>query len=247
MAGRIFWAGDSTVKQNNFTTYPQTGIGQGFLLYVKTGVQVFNYAENGRSTKSFLAEGRLIPIEEQIGEGDFLFIQFGHNDEKENDPDRFTEPYGSYQDNLVLFIDTARKHGAHPVLITPLYRRMFDEKGVLIEGNHLDYPDAMKELGSRMSVPVVDLCESSRQLYIRTGDEASREWFMQLKPGVFPNYPDGKKDNSQLVYHGAVTMAGLIVDGLRALGGVYADILMDTDEKLSAKDSALLAEEIKGN
>lgn len=79
---KIFWAADSTVQTNDYTTYPQTGIGQVFPLFVKPEYQVCNHAKNGRSTKSFMDEGRLKAIEEKIGAGDFLFIQFGHNDEK---------------------------------------------------------------------------------------------------------------------------------------------------------------------
>ena len=83
----IFWAGDSTVKQNSIATYPQTGIGQVFDRYVKRyQVQIENYAENGRSTKQFIDEGRLATIYDRIHAGDFLFVQFGHNDEKASDP-----------------------------------------------------------------------------------------------------------------------------------------------------------------
>ena len=129
MDTKIFWAGDSTVKQNNYTSFPQTGIGQAFALFIKQSIRIENYAQNGRSTRSFIAEGRLDAIDKRIGEGDFLFIQFGHNDEKKQDPSRYTESFGSYQENLLKFIDVARKHGAHPVLITPLYRRKFNEDG----------------------------------------------------------------------------------------------------------------------
>jgi len=122
-AVRIFWAADSTVQTNDITTYPQTGIGQVFSLYTRDGVVVSNHAKNGRSTKSFMDEGRLDVIDGQISEGDFLFIQFGHNDEKNEDPTRYTEPYSTFMENLKAYIDVARKHKANPVLITPLKRR----------------------------------------------------------------------------------------------------------------------------
>ena len=114
---KIFWAADSTVQTNDFTKYPQTGIGQVFPLFVKNEYQIVNHAKNGRSTKSFMDEGRLKAIEEQIGAGDFLFIQFGHNDEKKEDPTRFTEPFSTYMENLETFIRVARDHSAYPVLI----------------------------------------------------------------------------------------------------------------------------------
>ena len=118
----IYWAGDSTVQTNRIATYPQTGIGQVFPLYIKEEIVVSNHAKNGRSTKSFMDEGRLAAIEEKIGEGDFLFIQFGHNDWNEK-PERHTVAFGDYQDNLKLFISKAREKKAFPVLITPVYRR----------------------------------------------------------------------------------------------------------------------------
>ncbi|MDE7018469.1 MAG: GDSL family lipase, partial [Lachnospiraceae bacterium] len=96
----IFWAGDSTVQYNGIMTYPQTGIGQVLHLFLKPEVKVENHAKNGRSTKSFIDESRLPAIYDKISEGDFFFIQFGHNDEKKEDPDRYTEPFSDYMVNL---------------------------------------------------------------------------------------------------------------------------------------------------
>lgn len=135
---RIFWAGDSTVKQNDFTSYPQCGIGQGFSLFVKKEIIIVNRAENGRSTKSFIDEGRLEFIKENIRKGDFLFIQFGHNDEKKNDPQRYTDPYSDYMVNLEKFVNAARNKGAWPVFITPLERRCFIDEEHLDIGEHTD-------------------------------------------------------------------------------------------------------------
>ena len=119
----IFWAGDSTVKQNGIATYPQTGMGQVFDRYTAPfQVLIDNCAENGHSTKSFIDEGRLDDIDARIREGDFLFIQFGHNDEKVNEPSRNTDPEGAFRENLARFARVARKHAATPVLITPLTR-----------------------------------------------------------------------------------------------------------------------------
>ncbi|MGN0779629.1 MAG: GDSL family lipase, partial [Aristaeellaceae bacterium] len=119
----IFWAGDSTVKQNSIETYPQTGIGQVFDRFVRRyEVQVENYAENGRSTRQFIDEGRLAVIYDRITEGDFLFIQFGHNDEKVQDPARYTDPDTDFPVNLGKFVNVARNKKATPVFITPLTR-----------------------------------------------------------------------------------------------------------------------------
>lgn len=230
MAQKIFWAGDSTVKQNDFTSYPQTGIGQGFQLYMKKNIIMMNKAENGRSTKSFIDEGILTTIDEEIEKGDFLFIQFGHNDEKA-DEKRHTDAYGSYQDNLRKFVDVARNHEAHPVFITSLYRRLFKEDGILIDNTHLDYPDAMIALGNEIDVPVIDLCSISKIYIQNLGDEKSKSLFMHLDKDAYEHYKDGKEDNTHLQYTGAVAFAGIIADELRKIGGIYADLLLPLNMK----------------
>src|SRR5699024_7038143 len=101
----IYWAGDSTVKENSILTYPQTGMGQVFGRFVRRmEVRVENHSENGRSTKSFLEEGRLETIRERMQPGDFLFIQFGHNDEKAEDPARYTSPEDTFRGYLAVFV-----------------------------------------------------------------------------------------------------------------------------------------------
>jgi len=121
---------------------------------------------------------------------------------------------------------TAKNHKAHPVLITPLYRRHF-LKGKLTENVHMDYPKALIELGIRMEVPIIDLCEKSRNLIEKTGDEKSSSWFMNLKENQFKNYPKGLEDDSHLRYEGAVVMAELVAESLRELGGIYKELLLD--------------------
>ena len=224
---RIFWAADSTVQTNNITTYPQTGIGQVFSLYVRDGVTVVNHAKNGRSTKSFMDEGRLKKIDEQIGAGDYLFIQFGHNDEKSEDPTRYTEPFSTFMENLETYIDVARKHGAYPVLITPLERRCFVDEKHLGMGAHSDYVAAMKQTAEKCNVPLVDLYSMSRGELKKAGEPGSRRWYMYFSAGEYKNYPEGKTDNTHLRYDGAVLYAGLIAKGLEELGGHYKDLLLD--------------------
>lgn len=224
---KIFWAGDSTVQYNDITTYPQTGIGQVFSLYIKEEYQVENHAKNGRSTKSFMDEGRLQAIDEAISAGDFLFIQFGHNDEKIEDPTRYTEPFSTFKENLKIFIEVARKHGAYPVLITPLERRCFNENRELGPGAHGDYVAGMKQTAAEEQVPLVDLYSMSRAKLTETGYEETLNWFMNLPEGAFANYPEGKEDNTHLQYKGAVTFAGLIAEGIHKLGGIYAELLLE--------------------
>ncbi len=226
---KIFWAADSTVQTNTYLTYPQTGIGQVFPLFIKKEYSVENHAKNGRSTKSFMDEGRLKAIEERIGEGDFLFIQFGHNDEKINDPSRYTEPFSSYIENLETFIKVAREHGAYPVLITPLERRCFDESGVLGEGAHGDYVAGMKQVAEKNNVPLVDLYTKSRVALKELGEPSSRKWYMNFPADEYKQRPDGSVDNTHLRYDGAVNFASMIAEGLKELGGIYEAILLDEE------------------
>lgn len=223
----IFWAGDSTVQTNDYTTYPQTGIGQVFSLFLKEEYRVENYARNGRSTKSFIDEGRLQKIEERIGQGDFLFIQFGHNDEKIEDPTRYTEPYSSFMENLECFVKVARTHGAYPVLITPLERRRFDPSGGLEPSLHTDYVEGMKRAAEQNNVPLVDLFSMSREALQQAGEQESRRWYMFFPEETYREHPEASGDNTHLRYEGAVRYGSMIAKGLRALGGIFQDLLID--------------------
>lgn len=224
---RIFWAGDSTVQTNDYTTYPQTGIGQVFSLFIKQEYSVENHAKNGRSTKSFMEEGRLETIEERIGEGDFLFIQFGHNDEKIEDPSRYTDPFASFMENLEVYIDAARTHGAHPVLITPLERRCFVSEKRLDIGAHSDYVTGMKQTAEKCGVPLVDLYTMSRLELKSAGEKSSRRWYMYFPAKEYTAHMEESKDNTHLRYDGAVKFAGLIARGLKELGGIYGEMLLE--------------------
>lgn len=225
----IFWAADSTVQYNDITTFPQTGIGQVFHLFLKPDVVVENHAKNGRSTKSFVDESRLPAIYDRITEGDFLFIQFGHNDEKREDPDRYTEPFGDYMMNLEKFVNVARNKKAWPVFITPLERRCFVDEKHLGPGEHGDYVKAMKQAAKKLEVPVVDLYNMSRAEMEKAGAEKTKEWYMHLPEGIYPYHMEGLADNTHLKYAGAVVYGGCIARGLKKLGGIYSDLLVAWD------------------
>lgn len=226
MEKRIYWIGDSTVHFNHADTWPQRGIGQELEAYLRPGVVVWDYAENGRSTKSFWDQGLFEPVQKAMGEGDFLFIQFGHNDEKSEDPARHASPE-DFQKNLLRYADLARAAGALPVLITPLTRRRFE--GERLTESHGAYPAAVRELAAREGVPLIDLTASSRALVEGLGDEASRELYMNFPAGLYPGYPEGSGDNTHLRQWGAFRFAGLVAEGLKALGGVYAELLYDPE------------------
>ena len=230
----IFWAGDSTVACNKHDTYPQTGIGQAFDRYTGDDVVICNRAVNGRSTKSFIDENRLAYIYNEISKGDFLFIQFGHNDEKKQDLLRYTDPHGEFIVNLGKFVNVARNKGAYPVFITSVERRLFDENGNLMPSAHTEYVLGMKEAGEKFDVPVVDLFSKSRSFLEKTGDEGSRKYYMNLQPGEAAWAPDGQKDNSHLKYEGAMLYAGMIADGLKEIGGIYASLLAEGEPQEAA-------------
>lgn len=223
----IYWAGDSTVQYNSIKTYPQTGIGQVFNLFIKPEVKISNHAKNGRSTKSFIDESRLADIYDSITEGDFLFIQFGHNDEKKDDPARYTEPFSEFMVNLEKYVNVARNKKAYPVIITPVERRNFIDESAPCEFDHTDYVAAMKQTAEKLDVPLIDLNSMSRAELKRIGTEASKDWYMHLPEGKYPYHMEGLADNTHLKYAGAVVYGGCIAKGLKELGGVYEDLLLD--------------------
>lgn len=222
----IFWAGDSTVKQNSIATYPQTGIGQVFDRYVKRyQVQIENYAENGRSTKQFIDEGRLATIYDRIHAGDFLFVQFGHNDEKASDPARYTDPETDFPANLERFVNVARNKGATPVFITPLTR--YDRNATGAQFHHDRWAESMRRTAEKLHVALIDLTAMSEKLVDEQGEAAQTAYYMNLPAGIYPHFPLGQYDNTHLQPAGALAFGGLIAKGLHDLGGEYAALLCD--------------------
>lgn len=232
----IFWAGDSTVKQNSIVTFPQTGIGQAFTRYInRANVRVENHAENGRSTKSFIDEGRMTPICERLSHGDFLFVQFGHNDEKVADPSRYAAPDGVFQENLEKFANLARSKGATPVFITPVTR--FHLGDATEEYRHVRWAEAVRECGARLGVAVIDLTALSEALVQQTGEAARTTFYMNLPAGVYLHFPSGQRDNTHLQPAGALAFARLIARELHRLGGAYAALLCaDFDQYMAEAD-----------
>ncbi|OIK16167.1 rhamnogalacturonan acetylesterase [Bacillus sp. MUM 116] len=210
----IYLAGDSTVSNYPDTMAPRTGWGQVLPEFFNHNVIIKNRAVPGRSSKSFITEGRLALILKQIHKGDYLFIQFGHNDEKYKDPKRFTKPFSTYKSFLKQYIDGARQKGATPVLVTPMERRRFSSDGKVLE-THGNYPASMRELGRDEHVSVIDLNAKSKRLYQRLGPEKTKELFMWIEPGTNPNYPRGVEDNTHFQDKGAMEIAKMIVEGIR--------------------------------
>ena len=175
-------------------------------------VPVVNAAMAGRSTKSFLSEGRLIPVEERLQPGDLMLIQFTHNDWSDL-VWRQTDPYTSFVNNLAIFVETARLAGAVPVLLTPICLRSFAEGA--LQPAHGAYPEAIRTLARSRGVPLIDLYAMSFRAISDMGDEASRRLYMHVAPGEYPAYPDGQQDDVHTRYEGAALYARMVADALR--------------------------------
>jgi lysophospholipase L1-like esterase len=212
----IYLAGDSTVSDYDGKAAPRAGWGQVLGGFFDDKVIVENEASSGRSSKSFIDEGRLDAILKQIEKGDYLFIQFGHNDQKIEDPSRYTEPYTTYKSHLKQYIDGARAKKAVPVLITPVERRRFTAEGIARD-SHGEYPKAMMELAEEENVPLIDLTAKSKALFQELGPEGTKDVFLWLEEGEHVNYPQGMEDNTHFQEDGAGRIAGLVIEEMREL------------------------------
>lgn len=209
----IWMIGDSTMCQYDSSRFPLTGWGMPFAEYFDSTVTIENKARGGRSTRTFIAEDRWQPIVDQLNEGDYVFIQFGHNDEAKSYPDRYTTPE-DYQKNLVRFVDESRNKKAIPVLITPVSRRKFDSNGNAVE-THEVYSKIVREVAVKYKVALIDLDQMSIQLLQSLGPKNSALLFMQLAPGENPGYPLGIHDNTHLNRYGARRIAELVLQAIK--------------------------------
>ena len=226
---KIFMIGDSTMKYNTIYSYPQNGWGQQLQLFVKPGVLIEDYAENGRSTKSFIAEKRFDFVLGRIKKGDYLIVQFGHNDEKIKDPNRYTEPFGEYQRNLKYFAEEATKLGAHVVFETSITRHQFvDGKCV---NSHGDYPKAMLEFAKEYGYTCIDMNKLTIDLYNEIGEETSKKFHMIFGPNIYEVYKEGKDDHSHLMYDGAVMIAKLFVEAIAKTNDPINECFLNLEQK----------------
>ncbi len=210
----LILAGDSTVADQPEEGFPYAGWGQMLPAFLKHDIVVANHAVSGRSSKSFIEENRLDAILREIKANDYLFVQFGHNDQK-SDEERYTEPSTSYKSCLKQFIDGARSKGAFPVLMTSVHRRFYEADG-RIKDTHGLYAEAARELAAEQEVPLIDLAELSKQLLEEIGEDEAKSVFMWGAPGEFAHFPGGIEDNTHFQEQGAVRIAELIVSGIRS-------------------------------
>jgi len=210
----IFMAGDSTMAIKQPDKRPETGWGEMFAKYFKNGtVRIENRAMNGRSTKTFISEGRWQSIIDDLKTGDYVLIQFGHNDESKDKGERYTPP-ADYRNNLIRFIADVKAKGGNPVLLTPVMRRKFDSSGNLVD-THGEYPDLVRAVANEHSVPLIDMHRDSEVLIKGYGVEGSRKLFLQLQPVENANYPKGIEDNTHFNPIGADEIAKLAVKGIK--------------------------------
>ena len=209
----IYLIGDSTVEDNQ---PPFRGWGWALPKYVRAGVTVKNHALSGRSSRSFLEEGLFEPVEREISAGDLLLIQFGHNDEK--DDERHTDPDTTYPDHLWHYCLSALDRGAQPVLLTPVSRRFFVGGGSMLY-THGEYPRAVRKLAAEKKIPLCDLKKDSRELFLSLGEEKTAELFVRLAPGEHDDFPSGHDDKTHFNTAGADRICRLVVRELRACPG----------------------------
>jgi lysophospholipase L1-like esterase len=210
----IYLAGDSTMAQKLPEKRPETGWGEELQKFFKDGtVVVDNRAKNGRSTRTFIEEKLWQGIVDNLRKGDYVFIEFGHNDSSKEKTDRYTPPE-DYRKNLIRFINEARAKGAIPILLTPVMRRRFDKEGNF-QDSHGVYPDIVRAVASEYKVALIDMHRKSEGVIKQYGMEESRKLFLQLKPGENSNYPRGVEDNTHFSPLGAGIMARLAVEGIR--------------------------------
>ena len=208
---KIFIAGDSTAATYDESRYPMQGWGHELGKFLDSDIAVINKAICGRSTKSFIDEGRLLEIEKQIKKGDFLFIQFGHNDGKKEDETRYTRPFIEYKENLKIFIDTVRAKEGTPILLTSVCRRNFNKYEKLIN-THGDYIQAMIETAQETNTALIDTHKMTQDFFNSIGAEKSKEYYAWFKPGIYENYPDGLEDNTHFNDKGVTAISKMIAE-----------------------------------
>ncbi len=207
----IYIIGDSTVQAGGAPFY---GWGSQLQHFCRKDVPVYNHARSGESSRSFLERGLFEPVREHIRRDDLLLIQFGHNDEKD-DPERHTDPQGSFMDFLSIYLDTAQQNKARAALVTPVCRRHFLADGSLLY-THGEYPLAVRRLAKQRGIPCIDLKKMSRDLFLSLGRESTARLFVQIPAGGHPDFPQGHDDLTHFCLHGARRIAFLAASAIAA-------------------------------
>jgi len=219
-APRIHLAGDSTMADKpTDPPNPEHGWGQLLPGFFKEPSAIENHAANGRSTRTFITEGRWQKLVDTLQPGDWVIIQFAHNDEK-----IFPDARGEFQDNLRRFVADVRAKHANPILATPCARRLFDDYGTLVD-THGDYPDAVRAVAQETNVPLLEMNRLTMALEEGHGPEGSKRLHLWIPAGVYERQPAGYEDNTHYSAYGAERVAALAVQEILRLQLPLADWL----------------------
>lgn len=225
---KVYLIGDSTIAIKETNKYPETGWGMPFAWFFDSSVVVDNRAKNGRSTRTFIEEKLWQPVVDNLKEGDYVFIQFGHNDEVKTKKSYTTEE--EFKTNLIRYVTESKNKKAFPVLITPVARRKFDSVGVFVK-THEVYSAIVREVAKSQQVPLIDLDKESTELLEKMGVQSSGYLFNQLAKGEHPNYPEGLEDNTHFNELGARKMAQIVLENIRKLNLPLAAHIVKPAEK----------------
>lgn len=217
----LYTIGDSTMSDNlrilDDPGDPGRGWGQELGKFFDSDrLVVKNNAVSGRSTKSYIDEGRWDKLKEEIQPGNYVLIQFGGNDQKDYDPKRYTDPETTFKDNFRKFINETREKKGVPLLATSVARRRWNEKGELVD-TYGRYVEVVRELATEMDIPVIDMQASTRKLIEEYGVEDSKKLFLWVEPGVAERFPEGNKDDTHLNVLGATEFSRLFVKELKEI------------------------------
>lgn len=212
----LYTIGDSTMAPNTKCDEDPGDPGRGWAeplqqFFDPAQLVVRNCAVSGRSTKSFIDEGRWQKVLDRIVPGDLLLIQFGHNDAKKSDPKRYTDPETTFKENLRRFVNEARGKGATPILATSIVRRQFGKDGTLRD-SHGRYVPAAAEVAAELNVPLVDMNRLTGKLVLKYGPEESKKLYLYVEPNVAERFPDGNADDTHLCIRGAEVFAALFTE-----------------------------------
>jgi DNA sulfur modification protein DndE len=211
----IFMIGDSTMAAKPLEDNPERGWGMMFQQFFDSTVIVENHAMNGRSTKTFISENRWQCVLDKLKPGDYVIIQFGHNDESQEKKDRYTPPE-DYKRNLIKFVTETLSKCANPILCTPIMRRRFDINGKFYD-THGVYPDIVRHLADSLKVPLLDMHRKSEKLIEDAGVEGSKKLFLFIDSTNYKSLPHGRQDNTHFSAYGATKMAEIAIESLKEL------------------------------
>jgi lysophospholipase L1-like esterase len=211
----IYGIGDSTMANKPIANNnPERGWGQMLPQFLTDNITFENRAVNGRSTKSYIDLKLWDAVYNSLKKGDYVFIQFGHNDGKVTDSTRYTNPHTSYRHNLIRFVTEAREKGATPIIFSSITRRNFNEQGVLIS-THADYTLEARLVAQECNVPFIDMEYFTELLEMKYGPEKSKQLHLHYKAGENSFFPEGKEDNTHLNVKGATEIAKIAVEELK--------------------------------